>query len=206
MWPRSDETLVLLDQARGGEPGAEDRLLARHRESLRRMIALRLDPALAGRLDASDVVQDVLIEAHRRLNDYLNEPRMPFHLWLRHIAKDHMIDAHRKHRGARKRSLDREQPLAARASGDASSVELALQLADSERTPASAAVQQELERKLNQAMQDLDEDPREIILMRHHEQLSNQDVALALGLSEPAASMRYLRAIRKLRELMVSTT
>jgi RNA polymerase sigma-70 factor (ECF subfamily) len=203
MWPRNDETLVLLDEARGGKPGAEDRLLARHRESLRRMIALRLDPALAGRLDASDVVQDVLVEAHRRLKDYLNEPRMPFHLWLRHIAQDHMIDAHRKHRGARKRSLDREQPLTARATGDASSVELAMQLADPERTPASAAVQHELERKLNDAMQNLDEDQREIILMRHHEQLSNQDAALALGVSEAAASMRYLRAIRKLRDLMV---
>ena len=77
------------------------------------MIGLRLDPALAARLDASDVVQDVLLEAHRRLSDYLRNPVMPFQLWLRHIAKDHLIDAHRRHRVAQRRSLDREQPLGA---------------------------------------------------------------------------------------------
>jgi RNA polymerase sigma-70 factor (ECF subfamily) len=203
MWPTSDETHVLLHDARDGKPGAEDQLPARHRDSLRRMIALRLDPALAGRLDASDVVQDVLVEAHRRLKDYLKEPRMPFHLWLRHIAQDHMIDAHRKHRGARKRSIDRERPLDPVAPGDASSIELAIQLTDPERTPASAAVQHELEAKLARALDALDEEQREVILMRHYEQLSNQDVATALGLSEAAASMRYLRALRRLRELMV---
>src|SRR5207249_7889106 len=79
-------TQELLDQVRRGEAGAVDRLLAQHREPVRRMIGLRLDPAIAARVDASDVVQDVLLEASRRLNDYLRDPAMPFHLWLRHIA------------------------------------------------------------------------------------------------------------------------
>src|SRR5207248_2586208 len=83
-----------------------------------RMIDLRLDPALAARLDASDVVQDVLLEAHRRLSDYLRNPTMPFALWLRHIAKDHLIDAHRRHRVAQRRSLDREQHLGPARLGD----------------------------------------------------------------------------------------
>src|SRR5207302_4040562 len=113
MASNSQETQELLDQARRGDASAVDRLLATHREPLRRMIGLRLDPALAGRLDASDVVQDVLLEASRRLDDYLRNPAMPFHLWLRHIAKDHVIDAHRRHRLARRRSVDRERPLAA---------------------------------------------------------------------------------------------
>ncbi len=98
MWPEAPRTEELLDKVRKGEPEAVDGLLAAHREPLRRMIGLRLDPALAARLDASDVVQDVLLEAHRRLSDYLRNPTMPFHLWLRHIAKDHLIDAHRRHR------------------------------------------------------------------------------------------------------------
>src|SRR5207249_943705 len=102
----------LLDQARRGEKKAVEALLARHRESVRRMIDLRLDPAIIQRLDASDVVQEVLLEASRRLQDYLKKPAMPFHLWLRHIAKDHIIDAHRKHHQAKKRGVDREQPLA----------------------------------------------------------------------------------------------
>src|SRR5436305_9301852 len=113
MWPDSTETQELLGRARRREPEAVDQLLARHRAALRRMIDLRMDPALARRLDASDIVQDVLIEASRRLADYLSNPSLPFHLWLRHLARDHIIDQFRRHRVAARRSLDREQPLAA---------------------------------------------------------------------------------------------
>src|SRR5438046_8794666 len=107
MWPDPDQTRSLLDRAKAGDAAAVDDLLAGHREPLRRAVQLRLDPALAARVDASDIVQDVLLEAHRRLSDYLRNPTMPFHLWLRHIAKDHVIDAHRRHRLAQRRSLDR---------------------------------------------------------------------------------------------------
>src|ERR1700722_16014892 len=124
MWPDLPETQELLAQAQRGEAAAVERLLTTHREPLRRMIGLRLDPALAARIDASDVVQDVLLEAHRRLSDYLRNPVMPFQLWLRHIAKDHLIDAHRRHRVAQRRSLDREQPLAPARFSDQSSFEL----------------------------------------------------------------------------------
>src|SRR6516165_10988171 len=124
MWTNSDETKKLLDQAKHGDANAVERLLTVHREPLRRMIDLRLDPALAARVDASDIVQDVLLEAHRRLSDYLRNPTMPFHLWLRHIAKDHMIDAHRRHRLAQRRGVDREQPLAAAGWANQSSLEL----------------------------------------------------------------------------------
>ncbi|MBY0523502.1 MAG: sigma-70 family RNA polymerase sigma factor [Gemmataceae bacterium] len=198
------ETLELLAQVRQGEADAVDRLLVRHRESLRRMIDLRLDPAIVGRVDASDVVQDVMLEASRRLADYLKNPAMPFHLWLRHIAKDHVIDAHRKHRLAQRRSLDREQPIIPRGLADRSSLELAAQFIDHELTPASAAIRQEMQRRLNMAVTALDEDDRDIILMRHFEQMSNQEVAELLGLTEAAASMRYLRAVRKLRGQLTS--
>src|SRR2546425_228636 len=144
MVPKAPDTQELLDQARRGDAAAVDRLLAQHREPLRRMISLRLDPALAGRLDASDVVQDVLLEASRRLHDYLRDPAMPFHLWLRHMAKDHIIDAHRRHRQAQRRSLDREQPLVPAALADHSSMELMAQVFDQELTPASAAIQEEM--------------------------------------------------------------
>src|SRR5205823_7270811 len=152
MTPHPPETERLLDQARQGDATAVERLLALYREPLRRMIGLRLDPALAGRLDASDVVQDVLLEASRRLDDYLRNPAMPFHLWLRHIAQDHLIDAHRRHRQAQRRSLDREQPIVPAALANQSSIELAAQFFDHELTPASAAIQQELERRLHTAV------------------------------------------------------
>jgi RNA polymerase sigma-70 factor (ECF subfamily) len=201
-WTNSPETQELLDQARQGDAAAIDRLLLQQRESVRRMIGLRLDPAIAARLDASDVVQDVLLEASRRLRDYLKEPSMPFHLWLRHIARDHIIDAHRRHRQAQRRGVDREQRLVPAAFAGQSSVDLAAQFVDPELTPASAAIQQEMERRLHQAILALDEGDREIILMRHFEQLSNQEVASVLELSEAAASMRYLRAMRRLRALL----
>jgi RNA polymerase sigma-70 factor (ECF subfamily) len=195
----AEHTDELLAKAGKGDVEAAERLLSQHRESLRRMISLRLDPALAPRLDASDVVQDVLLEASRRLREYLRDPAMPFHLWLRHIAKDHVVDAYRKHRRAQRRSLDREQSLVPRAVADHSSIEIMGQLLDRELTPASAAIQQELQGRLQAALAKLDEEDREIILLRVYEQVSNQDVATLLGLSEAAASMRYLRAVRRLQ-------
>lgn len=202
MWPEPSPTQELLNQARAGDEHAVENLLARHREPVRRMIALRLDPAIIQRLDASDVVQDVLLEASKRLKDYLKSPNMPFHLWLRHIAKDHVIDAHRKHHQAAKRGVDRERPLARAGWDERSSLDLAAQLFDQELTPASAAIRQELQVRLQTALDDMNEDDREILLMRHFEQLGNQEVAQALNLSEAAASMRYLRAIRRLRDLL----
>lgn len=203
MWPNNEQTRGMLDAAKDGDPAAVEKLLAEFREPLRRVIDLRLDPMLARRLDASDIVQDVLVEANQRLTDYLRSPGMPFHLWLRHLAQDRIIDAHRRHRGAQRRSIDKEQPIHRPAWVDESSMQLAAQLVDTEQTPASAAIHHELQRRLESALEELEEDDRDIILMRHHEQLSNQDVAASLGLTEAAASMRYLRALRKLRTVLV---
>lgn len=201
MWPVSSDTQDLLNKARKGEPEAVDQLLARHREPVRRMIGLRLDPAIAPRVDASDIVQEVLLEASRRLPDYLRQPAMPFHLWLRHIAQDHLIDAHRRHRQAQRRTVDRERAIHS-ALGDRSSLELAAQLIDRELTPATAAIRRELENRFQQVIATMEEGDREVILMRHFEQLSNQEVATALGLTEAAAGMRYVRAMRRLRALL----
>lgn len=199
MWPDADQTRSLLNRAADGDAGAVDELLAQHREPLRRAVDLRLDPALGRRVDASDVVQDVLAEANRRLRDYLQNPVMPFGLWLRQLAKDRLIDLHRFHRKAKRRSLDREQAGQPPAWAEASSIQLIAQLIDREKTPASAAVQHELERKLRTVVDSLEDVDREVILMRHYEGLGNQEVAAALGLSEAASSMRYLRALRRLR-------
>jgi len=202
MWPTPPETQQLLDQARQGQAEAVEQLLARHREPVRRMIDLRLDPAIVQRVDASDVVQDVMLEASRRLQDYLQTPVMPFLIWLRQLAKDHLIDAHRRHHLAQKRGVNREQAMHRPAWAEQSSLDLAGQLVDGERTPASEAIQQELQRRLHDAIAQLEDVDREVILMRHFEQLTNQDVAQALELTEPAASMRYLRAVRRLRDLL----
>ena len=129
---------------------------------------------------------------------------MPFHLWLRQMAQDRLIDAHRRHRVAAKRSVDREQRLVARHRLDQSTLNLAAQLCDGERTPAAAAQWNELQVLFQSALDQLDEKDREVVIMRHFEKLSNSEVAEALDLSPPAASMRYLRAVRRLREILAS--
>jgi RNA polymerase sigma-70 factor, ECF subfamily len=206
MWPDANETQRLLRQVEQGGPASEEELWERHRPALRKMIGLRLDHGLGRRVDASDVVQEVLLRASRRLGEYLNNPVLPFHLWLRQMACDHVIDAHRKHRDAAKRTLDRERPLDRKpgspAFQDQSSLDLAAQLQDQALTPAAEAIRGELQRRFQQALAQLDSDDREIILLRHFEQSSNSEAARILGLSEAAAGMRHLRALRRLRAVL----
>ena len=201
MWPTSNKTEEMLADAKAGDGDAVNQLMERHRDGVRRMIQMRLDQRIQRRIDVSDVVQDVMVEAHRRLKEYLRTAPMPFHLWLRQIARDRIIDAHRRHRVSSKRSVDREQPLL-NPVDDRSSEDLAAQLWDPEVTPGTAAIQREMARRVEEAVAKLNELDFEIITMRHYEQLSNQEVAQALGLTEPAASMRYLRAVRRLRDLL----
>ncbi|MFM7207376.1 MAG: sigma-70 family RNA polymerase sigma factor [Planctomycetaceae bacterium] len=192
---------MLLDRVRDGDEDAVNRLLDRHRAAIRRMVALRMDRVIERRVDASDIVQDVMIEANRRLSDYLANPTMPFRLWLRHMARDRLIDAHRRHRVAATRSLDREVPLAA-AGDDDSAADGMTGIADRELTPAAAATWHELERRFAAAVEQLDDADRRIVLLRHFEHLSTAEAAAVLGLTKPAAGMRYLRAMRRLRSLL----
>ena len=201
MWPSADHTQTLLANAKQGDDAAVGALLEHHRDSLRRLVRLRLDRRLAARIDASDVVQDVLLEASGRLADYLRDPVMPFHLWLRSMARDRIIDMHRRHRAAEKRSVEKERPLHA-TFGDRSSLELAGALKDPELTPAAATLKKELEARFLAALDELNEDDRDILLMRHFEGLGNGEAADALGLSPAAAGMRHLRALRRLREIL----
>ena len=202
VWPEHSITLNLLAEAKGGDRSAINRLLERHRQSLRKLIQWRLDRRLAQRVDASDIVQDVLLEANSRLQSYLQNPQMPFHLWLRQLAQDQIVDMHRRHRGAQRRSLDREQSLGSPEFSDRSGFDLMGQLADQELTPAAASIRKELEARFVAAVDQLEDEDREVIVMRHFEQLGNGEVAQVLGISAAAAGMRHLRALRKLRAIL----
>jgi len=204
MWPDSEQTQELLQQAGDGNLSAINALMDRHRDSLHNMVRMRLDRAIGRRVDASDVVQDVLLEASRRMSDYLKDPRLPYHLWLRQLAKDRIIDLYRRHRVAQRRSVDREQQLQRPAKGDQSSLDMVAAIADQELTPAAAVLKKELQQRFLIALEELSEDDKEIILMRHHEQLTNTEVAQVLELTTAAAGMRYLRALRRLREVLES--
>ncbi|MGC3967938.1 MAG: sigma-70 family RNA polymerase sigma factor [Pirellulales bacterium] len=204
MWPDSRDTQQLLEAAKAGDAAATDALWRRHRAAVHRLVEMRLDRGVQARVDVSDVVQDTLVEANRRIGSYLEKNgELPFHLWLRQIANDRMIDAHRRHRQAGRRSVDQEQRLTSAEFADQSALDLAGQLRDHrELTPAAAMLRTELNQRFRAALEQLDETDREILQMRHLEELTNQEAAQALGLSEPAAGMRYLRALRRIRALL----
>lgn len=190
----------LLARAARGERSAFDDLFARHRDRLGRAVALRLDRRLAARVDASDVVQDVCLEAFRRLPAYLQRPDMPLDVWLLWLAREQVLMTHRRHLRADKRAVGREvAPLPA----DSASA-VVRTLAGAGPTPSGAVAAAELADRLRQALQRLDDDERELILMRHFEQLGNRDVAQLLGVSEAAASKRYVRALERLRGVLLS--
>ncbi|MDB4331770.1 sigma-70 family RNA polymerase sigma factor [bacterium] len=205
MWPSQDHTQSLLDAARQGDDDAINKLLEEHRKPVRRLVEMRLDRKVQQRIDVSDVVQDVLVEASGRLDKYLNDPVMAFHLWMRQIAWDRIIDTYRRHRVSAKRNMDRERPMSVMVGTDQSTVEFGVQISDPEMTPATAAAQREIATKVEAVIQQLNDQDREIILMRHYEHLSNQEIAESLQLNPPAASMRYLRALRRLRALLEET-
>jgi RNA polymerase sigma-70 factor (ECF subfamily) len=202
MWPNQEETIELLAGAQQGDRQAVDRLLDRHRDSLHRMIQCRLNPGVARRVDASDIVQDALLTASRRLAEYLRAPKMPFHAWLRQLARDRLADVYRREL-ADKRDVAREQSAAKTAPSSLNPLE---QARDEQLTPAAMLLKKEFAERFQQAVDQLDESAKEIILMRHAEQLTNSQVAELLGLSEPAAGMRYLRALRQLKALLGETS
>lgn len=196
----TESTVELLRRAAEGDEDALAELLGMHRERLRRMIAIRLDRRLYGRVDASDIVQEAVVEAARRLPAYAAAPPMDFYLWLRQLAAQKLIDAHRHHLGAKKRSAGQEVSLYRGAMPEASSVELAHQLLGRLTSPTLAAQRAELQLKIQEALNALEPVDREVLVLRHFEQLTNEETAQTLGIGRSAASKRYVGALKRLRE------
>jgi RNA polymerase sigma-70 factor (ECF subfamily) len=188
----------LLAQARSGREDAVARLFDQRRERLRRAVLLRLDRRVAARVDASDVVQETYLEAARRLPDYLDRPTLPFDLWLMCLAREQVLQQHRRHLGAEARAVGREVgALPEEASGGF------VAAVAGGPSPSGAAAAAEAAERLRHALARLDDDERELILWRHFEQLSNREAAQMLGVSEAAASKRYVRALERLRGLLL---
>ena len=193
----SPETGALLERLGTGDAEAWDQLLGQHRDELRRQIELRLDRRLRRRVDPSDVVQEAQIEAVRRLPDYLQRRPMPFWLWLRKIAHERLIMAHRRHAGAGCRSVGRDVALPV-----PSSAVLGQQLLAQGSSPSQGLRRQELVSRVRQAVAELSEADREMVLMRTFEQLTNQQAAAVLGIDPATASQRYGRALIRLRAIL----
>jgi RNA polymerase sigma-70 factor, ECF subfamily len=195
------DLLIQLQQAAAGNEACWRQLLEEHNGRLRRMVAVRLDPRLQGRLDPSDVLQETYLEATRQLQSYLSQPALPFHLWLRGLAGNRLNKLHRRHLGASKRDAGLEKSLNGSVP-EASSIVLAAQLMGHGDSPSEAAHRADLQTRLAETLDRLDPLDREALVLRHFEQLSSADVGQVLGISEAAASKRYLRALERLRLLL----
>jgi RNA polymerase sigma-70 factor (ECF subfamily) len=195
--PDTSETGRLLDQAGGGDRGAVERLLERHRGYLRQVVAMRMDPQLSTRVDPSDIVQDTQMEALRRLPDYLARRPMPFRLWLIKTAHERLIVARRRHVVADCRAVGREEPLP-----DRSSLLLAGRIFATDPTPSQQLNQRELAERVRQALAKLPAGDREILFLRTFEGLTNQEAAMVLGLDPGTASKRHGRAILRLHQIL----
>lgn len=199
----SDETVELLRCAEQGDAEGLNQLFSRHRERLRRMVQFRIARQLRGRIDASDVLQEAFLEASTRLRDYLREPSMPFFLWLRFITRQKLAALHRHHLGVKARDPRKEVAIYDGALPEATSEALAAQLLGHSSTPSEAAVRAEMQVRLQEALNCLDPLEREVLALRHFERLSNAETARELDIGESAASKRYIRALMRLKGILV---
>jgi RNA polymerase sigma-70 factor (ECF subfamily) len=197
------ESQVLVQNAAAGDQRARSKLLEHYRESLRRMIAIRIDRRVAARIDASDIVQETLQHAHVRMGDYFSNPEIPFFPWLRRIACDRLVDAYRTHVETERRSVRREWTLTLDVS-DGSLDDLACHLAASSLGPDQRAIQAEASVRTRAALMELKPADREILVLRYLEQLSVDEIANALGISHTAVTSRHLRSLQRLRRLLVN--
>jgi RNA polymerase sigma-70 factor, ECF subfamily len=196
----SSETLNLLARVRQGDDQALEELIVRHRPALRRFVELRIDARLNPRLDPSDVVQEAQLEVARRIQDYLRREPMPFWLWLHRTTYEKLISLRRAHVEAARRSTRREVALP-----DASSILLAHKLFAGDAWPGQQLVDDEIRRRVQEALIKLDHIDREVLQLRAFEGLENEEVAQVLGLEPGTASKRYGRALLRLRQALASS-
>src|SRR5947209_10412861 len=197
-----EDIVRLLEGARDGDPAALAELFSRYRDRLRRMVELRLDRRLQARVDASDVIQDAYLEVAQRLESYLGDPKLPFFLWLRLVVGDHLLEQYRRHLGTHMRDAGLEVSLYRGALPAASSAALAAQLLGQQTSPTQAVARAERLLRVQEALNSLDPIDREILSLRHFEQLSRSEAAQALGIEEAAAAKRYVRALKRLKDLL----
>ena len=195
------DTEELLARAEAGEPGAVDLLFSRQRPRLRQMVAVWMDPQLSRRLDPSDIVQEAFVDAHRHLPDYLRERPLPFYPWLRQFAWNHLIDLHRRHVVARRRSVLREDPRGISLSEE-SMERLVRRLGTGQSDPGQRAIREEMRERVRVALETLPPQDREILVMRHLEQLPIKDIAVIQKVAEGTVKSRHFRALEKLRRLL----
>lgn len=202
MASESVELDPLLRRAIAGDSQALSQVFAAYRDRLWQMIRIRLDRRIQGRVDPSDVLQEAYVDIARRIGDYATQADFPFYLWLRQLVAQRLIDVHRQHLGARMRDARQEVVLSIDGLPQATSASLAAQLMGQWTSASQAVERAELQSRVQSALDAMDPIDREILALRHFEMLSNTECAQVLGLSKGAASKRYIRALKRTRELL----
>ena len=197
-----DDTDQLLRLAAAGDTSAATRLLDRHRDRLRNLIALRLDTRLSARVDPSDVIQEALVDANAQLTRFANERPLPFYPWLRQVALSRLAQVHRFHLHTQRRAVDREVDKLE--TMDNSGAELARHFASNLPSPSQQARENEKRRSLDDAIRKLRPTDREVLVLRYVEQLSASDAAAVMRMTPNTFAQRHLRAVRRLRTLVDS--
>ncbi|MCA9048305.1 MAG: sigma-70 family RNA polymerase sigma factor [Planctomycetaceae bacterium] len=197
-------TSQLLLLAAEGNEAAREELFGRHRSRLRRFVAVRLDRRLQGRLDGSDILQDVYLEASRRLTEFQQRRPCSFYLWLRLICAERMVAGLRAHLRAGKRTVAREVAVNAQGVPTVDTDSMVLQLLESGTSPSGVAMQEELRQQVSDVLNRLSAADREILVLRHFEQLTNVEAAEVLNITASTASSRYVRALKRLKQELSS--
>lgn len=203
MHPADIDTDLLLRDARTGDAWAVAALLERYRQRLNQMVQVRLHPRVRCRIDPSDVVQETLFAASQKMSTYLADQPLPFYPWLRQIAWEKLVHLHDRHLRAAKRSVVREQFQQTELS-DESAIDLAQRLIGDASSPSAAALGHELRQRVRQALDDLVDADREMLLLRYLEQMSSKEIAAIMGTSEAAVNMRHMRALERMRRVLAS--
>lgn len=198
----SEETPELVNRVIRGDVAALSELFAIHRPRLWRMVNFRIDPRLTGRVDADDILQEAWLRAVDRIDSFLRDASRSTFIWFRMIVTQTMVDLHRRHVGAQKRSAAKEFSIHGGWSSDSTSVSLARHLLGHLSSPSAAAMRAELSSQLETALSTMSDIDREVLALRHFEELSNSETALVLEMSEQAASARYVRALARLRHVL----
>jgi RNA polymerase sigma-70 factor (ECF subfamily) len=206
--PAPETEASLLARAAAGDGAAWGALLTAHQQRLARMVAFRMDPRLRGRVDASDIVQEAFVEASEHRQDYFRTAgaMQSLFFWLRGVVSNKLLELHRHHLGTRMRDAKRETPLEAPRRPDDTSAALCAHLTAGLTRPSVAAARGEVRTRLAEALDEMDATDREVLALRHFEQLTSAEAAQVLGIQERAAAKRYLRALQRLRDILAQMT
>jgi RNA polymerase sigma-70 factor, ECF subfamily len=198
------DTGRLVERLRRGDRQALTDLFQRHRKRLQRMVELRMDSRLQGRVDADDVLQDAFLDMVARVDSYVEGADLPPFLWLRLVVGERLAICHRRHLGTKMRDAGQEVSLHRHPLPQASSAALASMLLGHLTSPSRAAVRAELVLQVQEALNALDPLDREVVALRNFEQLSRAETAQVLGISEDAAAKRYIRALKRLKTILAA--